>query len=314
MAAGLAVALAACTAAAPDGGGDQWSSPLGEYLAAAWGLGMTSEERTQQLHDRLRQQEELVARCMAEQGFEYVPYVDLVDVDFVERRPDDREWVAEWGFGIVRQALSPAADEPQEAVSNPNTERVAGYSPAQRAAWEKALFGDLDAMGVGDDGVVVWDANLGGCRGWATRQVDGEHDLLARPEFIPLVDALFEFYGQVHWDQTSPHLAEAVREWAACMTIAGHGGFRNPRALQEYLGDRLDRLGLHEIEGDPWQYRPLRALAEYEVTVALADFDCRAEIDFDARAAAAREAAELEFIEAHRDQLTALRAAAEQVG
>ena len=276
---------------------------------------LSPEERLQHMLDRIWEEEELVAQCMSEQGFDYTPWQSATPiVTGVEWRPDDRDWVAEWGFAIVRQDELRADEEHPEPQADPNAERIAGYSPTHREAWIAALEGDWEAMPLDEDGHIVFDWEQAGCRGWAGHQVSQEQDLHLREEFAPLFEAIDELQREVFWDGSSPHLAEAHQEWAACMTHAGHGGFRNPNELRMDIWDRLDSIERSGVSGPRSAYPPIVELAELEVTLALADFDCREEIDFDARAAAAREAAELEFIATHRDLLTALRDAAEQGG
>lgn len=311
---GVGVALAACTAAEPAAAPDtdpatgHRAMPLDEYLPAIWGLGISQEERLLDFEERLRREGQLTAECMAEQGFEFVamdPREITRGLVGGERWPDDREWVAEWGFGLVREPRPDLPPEALEPARNPNHDRVAGYSAAQREAWFGALLGDAPSY-------ADWERE--GCTGWARHQAEQELNPLARPEFTRLAEAIEDFRARWYTEAATVHLADLHHDWAACMTLAGHPGLRTQGDAREEIWTRLTSIEDAGFQGDRDTHPPLVELFEDEVALALADLDCRVDVNFAARADDAREAAEREFIAAHRDELDALRAAAEQGG
>ncbi|GHE13437.1 hypothetical protein [Klenkia taihuensis] len=100
-----ALILAGCSSSG--GGGEaaaeETTSPLGVYLDAVYGGDLSEEEQQRRSEDQNRRVEELVAGCMQEQGFEYVPNTatGTYTSGGEEWEPEDREWVAQWGYGAV---------------------------------------------------------------------------------------------------------------------------------------------------------------------------------------------------------------------
>lgn len=118
-----------------------------------------------------KKQQQQVAECMREQGFEYIPYDagSMVDLGSEEFDPygglDRKAYAAKWGYGIATVYdskgemlddapgnLSDSGDAEGDAAVDPNQKIVEAMSPDEQAAYQKALYGDMmSAVGDGSD-------------------------------------------------------------------------------------------------------------------------------------------------------------------
>lgn len=318
IAAALVVALAACGGAANvDRAYDMWYSPLDEYLAPVWGLHLSQDEQQAAFDEWNLARQELIAQCMAQAGFDYI--LDLSSTQLVtfggeglEWRPEDRDWVEAWGYGLTRSPWDEHQADFQEhvALPNPNWEMVQGWPEAKQDAFWYALSGapiDESTLPLDDDGNPIWPDGAweqGGCEGWVQNEL-GSHwgsgvnpeELRASDEFASLFAAIDNIWLDM---QNSPEIQVVNREWSQCMAGKGHPG----------LTERDDAFTLaitlinqsHGLE-DRWAI---------EVAIALDDFDCREEVNWVQRQRDVRIALERQFIDDNHAALRALRSAAEQ--
>ncbi len=308
-----ALLLAGCSGSGPDGS-DSEDSPLGVYLNAMYGGDLSEEEQQARYTDDQKKREELVATCMTEQGFEYIP--DTENSGFStssgdEWKPDDREWVSQWGYGAVNY---PGRDEPMnpdEQWVDPNADYVASLGESEQAAFYEALYGpgpDEDAMS--EDGSYEYDWKTAGCQGSAQHEVSGV-DPLQSDEFKPLQDAMNDLWmQQASW----PGMSELDTEWAGCMDEAGQPGFATQSEAQQSIYDQLNAF--YE-QSDPEQpvepdEAAMEKLGQTEIAVALADLECREKTDYRERAKTAQWSAEEAFVADHKAELEAAKAAAAQ--
>lgn len=340
-----ALMLAGC--GGDDGGStaEEGESPLAEYMgetaAAVQGAGAgmafgggggepyepTEEELQQQ-----REYEEVVASCMAEQGFEYVPNVvtpDEYTSPFEEAYslPPD-EFAAEYGYGVSTLRVE-EADLPED----PNQEIRESLSPEAREAYEEALTGDLSGPVEVEEGEEPTPPSIEdrGCFGQASAEVFGvdESQMFGpRSEFQGLMQDLSRLAQRV---QNDPRVAEATEQWQQCMADAGYPDFERVDGPRQSVFQRMAELqgiggppteappegGAEGEEGsesagavvmDPQEIDPadLEELQEYELAVANADFDCREEHYTDI-AEEVRYELEEEFVEEHRAELEQYR-------
>ena len=317
----LALLLTDCSGSDDDAAGEtgaaEQESPLSKYFEAVYGGELSPEEQERQFAEEQEQIEELVAQCMQDEGFEYTPNTSastFYSGDGTEYEPDEREWVAQYGYGAVN---SPYSEEPmpEEEYVDPNEDYVATLSESEQNAFYEALYGaGPEEEELAEDGSYEYDWTTAGCQGAAQHEVAGE-DLTQSEEFQPLFDALDELYmDQASW----PGMAELDAEWAACMDAAGHGGFATQTDAQNSIYDALNEVyeSVAVPEDGSEVYEPdqasLDAVAEREVELALADLECREETDYRDRFAEITREIEEQFIEDHRAELDALLAAAEQ--
>ncbi|WP_454293953.1 hypothetical protein [Salana multivorans] len=328
----LSASLAACTNA--DGGtgsnGDLTyeDSPLNAYFQLFSTIGDMSDEELQAYHDqRSRRQEDLIAQCMADQGFDFNAEGsgDQVQVGRDEGEDEDREgpqwgtieYAEQYGYDVFIREEQPLIESEGEWV-DPNAELLEGMSDAERTAWEEALWGapsegehDLEA----DPEEVEWSWEDQGCTGWAQHEVDqddpdaGLRTLREDPRFSDLFKQLDSMSERV---QSDPRMTELHEEWASCMAVAGYSFDRPADAqisiyrLQESMWDGDD---------DTESGEPDQALVEeykdLEITTAVADVTCQEEIGLQEEGLQIRFAIEQEFIDANKDALAEFATAVE---
>lgn len=320
--AALALLLSGCSGSEGNDSGSsadaREESPLAKYLNAAYGADLSPEEQEETFAEQQREQEELVAQCMQEEGFEYTPATDtgmfFSSGEDMEWKPDDREWVSQYGYGAVE---SPFSEEPppEEEFVDPNADYVASLSESEQAAFYEALHGPMPTEEeMAEGGEFEYDWTQAGCQGAAQQEVAGE-DPSQSEEFKPLFDAINELYTDM---ESWPGMAELDAEWATCMEDAGQGGHANPMEAQNSIYDELNKIyenmGMSEdptATGEPDQAK-MDEIAEREVTLALADLDCREETDYRDRHLEITSEVEQQFIDDHKAELDAMIASVEQ--
>lgn len=348
-AAATAVALAGCTAAAPNQEGGQAAQggttapsgasdrqaerpvpPLEQFLAEVGGYGMSPEVFEEQREQQHAEIQDLIAACMSEAGFEYAPYPYVpqpashrTTLDGITDDQDDPEWVSQYGYGIVHTPERPMDQSPEEyeaaraASYRDNAPDLSGLSPAQQQAYRDALHSE------------------GGCAQEAEMAVRGP-DFALDPAYASFYDAVTAFYdGWPDWEG----IDELKAAWAACMTandqpglteqaaatqriateyrdlwVEANPGYEDSRILGVPAGQEPDPSARFEIDLSAPPMSALEELAERERVLALADLACREEIDYNATMDAIQFRAETQFLEDHRAAADALRAAAEQAG
>ncbi|WP_432547151.1 hypothetical protein [Kineococcus sp. SYSU DK004] len=307
--------LAACSSSPAEGRAEERTSPLGAYFESFYGGELDEAAQQAEYEEQNRRTEELVAACMSEQGFEYQPNTASSSVTYSsddEWDPESREWVAQYGYGMVTSPSSEQAEEaPPEEWTDPNGDYVASLSESEQAAYYEALSGPApseDDMAAMEDGSYEWDWTKNGCYGAAQHEVVGD-DPLQGEEFRGLMDEIGTFYeGMTSW----PGMAEVEAAWSDCMSAAGHPGLAAQGDAVNSVSEELNRL--YESPGPEGEVdqAALDALGEREVEVALADLDCREETDYRDRVEEVTFEQEQRFVDDHRAELDAARAAAEQ--
>ncbi|UOY00804.1 hypothetical protein [Blastococcus sp. PRF04-17] len=324
--AALALLLSGCSGSdgddARDPAASEQESPLQKYLNAAYGGDLSPEEQEEKYAEQQRQIEELVAQCMQDEGFEYTPATDsgaFYVGDDTEWKPDDREWVSQYGYGAVNSPFGSPFDSepvPEEEYVDPNADYVASLSESEQMAFYEALYGvPPEEEEMSEEGQYEYDWTQAGCQGAAQHEVAGE-DPSQSEEFKPLFDAINDLYS----DHSSwPGMAELDAEWASCMEDAGQGGHASPMEAQNSIHEEMNKL--YESVGMPEEdataapepdRAATEALAEREVELALADLDCREEIDYGDRQAEITRTVEQRFIDDHKAELDAMVASVEQ--
>jgi hypothetical protein len=317
-----AALLGACSSSPAEGStDDERTSPLTAYFEAMYGSGLSETEQQAEYDEQNRKTEELVAECMNDQGFEYVPNTSTGTVVSSSSDEvwdyDSREWVAQYGYGAVK---NPSTDDAEtlpedgsgEEYQDPNADYVASLSESEQTAFYEALSGPSpteEEMAAMEDGSYEWDWTKGGCYGQAQHEVMGD-DPTQSEEFADLQDAINEFYeGQPTW----PGLSELDAAWADCMSQAGHPGFTQQWDAQNSIYE--DQNAVWEtMDPDTGEIdqAAMDALGEKEVELALADLDCREQTDYREKQTDITFEAEQQFVDDHKAELDAMKAAAEQ--
>ena len=316
---GVALLVGGCSAASsgtgPNNPSPPDSSPLAEYWNAVWGTDLSPAERARRDDEAHTRREEMIAQCMNEAGFTYIPIPPMPQqiYDPDDWRPDDRQWVMEYGYG---QLVAPEGWQPDwgltvEIPADPNQEIIANLSDAERRAYTLALHGPArhadDPVGEGDRG----------CNGvaWDLFNASRAASLFNSEEFAPLFEAWeaarIEFGSQI---------TDADLDWVSCMADAGYPGFtRQDDALQSFMDEKnqlFSRIGDHDWVAlgppTPANHPAWAELHDREIPLALADLDCREATNFTARQDARTFEFEAQFLNDHRAAFNALRDAAEQ--
>lgn len=348
-AAALALTLSGCSG---DGGGELTyeDSPLGQYLASAYGGDLSAEEQQKMWDEQLRAQEALMAECMAEQGFEYTPNVQSSGVvaadEEIEWEPEKKEWVEKYGYGLVNDPYTELGeDSSSEEYVDPNQEYIDSLSESEQAAYYETAYGmSPDEEALDEEGVAEYTWEDAGCQGWAQHEQQGE-DPWQSDEFADLRTKMEELWSST---QESPEFTELNAAWASCMDDAGEPGFSVQTDAQQTIAEEQSALyeaaaGDGAAEGDagaaegdagategdagategdapiaedadPSSSPEMKALGEREIELALIDLDCRTETSYVEKSLKIQFALEEKFIAENKADLEAFKAAAEQNG
>ena len=183
-----------------------------ESLNAFFGFDPNDPDASQEQFRRWQMsQQERIAVCMANQGFEYVPAVAPGNVDVLAL--DEEQYAREQGFGISTRYNTVEEDAAEQWV-DPNEAIVAAMSDSEEAAYYTALYGEETGL---EEGAEESDATFwgGGCQGEAAQEVFGQADAIFQ-ELEPLLTDLQERV------EADPRLADADRRWTACMSDRGY--------------------------------------------------------------------------------------------
>lgn len=295
-------------------------TPLAEFLG--WTEGAASDGLSDQELQQERLVQELVARCMRAQGFEYVPEEPVANVSSGGAGPfalPPADFAAQYGYGIT---TIDAADR-AGAETDPNQAIVGGLSPGAREAYRHALYGEAGARPLpgwieplpggaaqGDpDDAPEQDA---GCYQDAQDEVYGPvgtaPDSGLAAAFAELEDELTALQERI---DREPRVEAAQAEWAHCMADAGHSQYTSPDDPRQVIGDRFRELtGLSgaPLTGPtpgPAESAELQALRSHERAAAQADLACRG--TYDGTVTDVRFELEREFVADHRELLERYR-------
>ncbi|HWT26029.1 MAG TPA: hypothetical protein VN213_21155 [Solirubrobacteraceae bacterium] len=222
--------------------------------------------------ERQSRVETAIQACMRNQGFEYTPVDPFAQRAAVvgSSRLTDEEFLRQYGYGI--STLWGRG----RAQSDPNAEIRLALGPADRKAYDRALWGDNPGATFTD---AVENGNftrLGGCTREATEQVFGGARVLTQ-----LQARLDQLEERILQDQ---RMVRAIEDWSGCMQQAGFE-YEDPEAIDTDLFTRMERL-VGPLPGQfatgpapgekPKSFPPsaLTQLQRDEVSIARADHAC----------------------------------------
>ena len=260
----LAPAMAAAQVRAPPGLGTE------EF-------GLSPRELVQ----AIEKSEDLIARCMREQGFEYV----AVDYNTVregmaadKRVPgfSEEEFIKRYGFGITTfytglpPQLSKGYSPGRVGLGERNVQIFLALSPADQVAYNRALLGEDVSMTL----AVVLEledlSRTGGCTRKAVEQVF-KPDQLKTSHYNPQ-DALI---------RNDPRMKAALGSWRREMKKSGFD-YSHPDDIEADLRSRLNALTeggkLLVSKMSPDQRAALRKLQDLERVVAVKSFKLQEEV------------------------------------
>ena len=274
----LTLAVAVGVIAAACGGGSTPTSTAPDQSSDTGGqggargdaeFGLTEEE----VAHRVDAIESLIATCMTDAGFEYVP-VDYATARAAMDSNSNRkssgltadEFRAEFGYGITT-LFAGAADQATLGAGEQNIRIRDGLATADRVAYNRALYGENpDATFV-----VALDeedfSQTGGCTSAAVAQVFSADEL--GPTFVNYQNA-----RDVRVDE-DPRVIAAYKDWAGCMRQAGYS-YSDSAEIDADLASRLDVItgGADPGTLSADAQAALVELQGEERAIAAADHDC----------------------------------------
>ena len=296
-------------------------SPFDEFRSILWGMGEDPESRQRRFEADRIVEENMIAQCMHELGFDCIPNFEAVRLvlnDNDNWRPDDPDWVADYGYGWVVTPEGGRGDGFSGIgvyMTNlgPNQAIVDELSETEARAWNDALWN----QGAGFRRETLFSGIQMDCFNWARMTVNDERFAFqAAEEFTPLFEAIDQMQNNLRFD-----ISDADRAWAACMFDAGFPDFDRQWEASELIANEYHQVRTSITARPDWVGNPtpenspeIAELQEREVAVASADSNCRIATDFVAGREAHIHAVENQFITDHRAALEALRDAAEQRG
>lgn len=312
------LALSGCSAAGGSGTGGELSyedSPLATYTTALYGDIDQEKFEAQQA-----EVEELVAACMKEEGFEYVPNTQnggvVMSSDDMEDR-ETEEWVASNGYGMIQSAEQMAEQQAQsEEYVDPNADYTASLSESEQAAFYETLYGpgpseeEMEAMEAGD-GSYEYNWETAGCQGAAQNEVQGgAQDAYNDPKFAGLFEKMNELYTKA---MEQPAVKALDAKWADCMADAGYSEFTSKSEAMMSISDAQNEFYENqEFDESGVPVAPdeaaMEELRQKEIDVALADFRCSEKLDYMQKSLEAQFALETQFVQDNKSELDALLA------
>ncbi len=219
--------------------------------------------------------ESLIATCMTEAGFEYIP----VDYATVRKAMDSNskpsglnadEFRTQFGYGITTQ-LAGADSQAVMGIGEQNIRIRNGLSTADLAAYNRALYGENHSATF----VVSLDdenfSQTGGCTRTAIEQVFSPEEL--GPGFVNYQNAEG---ARVEQD---PRVIATNKDWATCMRDAGYS-YNNSDEIKTDLANRLDAItggaAPDTLAADA--QAALTQLQGEELAIADADHQCNVQV------------------------------------
>ncbi|MCL1800439.1 MAG: hypothetical protein FWG25_03625 [Promicromonosporaceae bacterium] len=255
--------------------------PLDDFRARIMGRphNMSAAEEMAELEHSILARQQHIAECMHAQGFEFVPglwniNLQVNDYSALTVPFESREFAEIYGFGMTTDPWHNASIRVTDIGPNPNDAITARMSTAERTAYDLALNGP----GTGEGEFWISSADLPtvmGCWGSALVTV-GEP---GPPGFHDWLDIEWGM-GASRAIDFDPRLTSLNASWVACMMDVGESGFNNRSEMTFLLAhERSAVLASGNLD-------QLRALPEWEIRMAVADWDCRYAVDFDRKSRA----------------------------
>jgi len=286
-------------------------SPLAEFLNPVFGTGLDPEEQTRRNVSLNIEGHELIAQCMRDAGFEYSPNLSTLRVAQPDRRPNDRDWVEQYGYGFVNSPAAPPVAQPKDSWDV--GKHIASLGESERKAYILALWGQAYFSQEDDppeQSGLTWEDE--GCSGKARHEVEiiRSTDITASEEFMPLFEAIAEL-------DSDPWYLDRLNginlEWSLCMENAGHADQTSPDNATQQIATEWSAI-TSLPEDDANRAALLTDLGQREIALAVADLECRETSSTLERQQALRFELESRFVADNRTALEALRAAVEQRG
>lgn len=246
--------------------------------------GLGTEEfglTTKQLVQAAEKVEAEIAKCMRAQGFQYVAadYLTIRRGMSADKRlpgVGEEEFIERYGFGVatmytgVAPQLATGYSPAKVGLGERNVEIFQGLSPADRVAYNRALFGEAAdasfAVGIETENF----SRCGGCTREAIEKVF-EPEQLEASYYNPM-DSMIN---------NDPRMRATLAEYEMKMRKEGFA-YHHPDDVETDIRERLDALTaggtIPVAEMSPDQLAALEELRDYERHVALLNFVLAEEI------------------------------------
>ncbi|WP_020077364.1 hypothetical protein [Cryocola sp. 340MFSha3.1] len=298
----VATGLSGCaTASTPATELTREKSPLFAILGPL--SGPTGDDGRRELE---RKVENLIAKCMTDQGFEYTPTDNSAAApaeDDGESR-ESEDWISKNGYGIT-------LGEKDGAAADPNEDYVASLSDTQQAAYYEALHGSVAETEEGaTNASKPFDPKTAGCWNTAYREANGgKGDFWEDKKYAQLLESMSELTTKA---EKQPAVKAATATWASCMADAGFSTMKKKSDALELASQKHGDLynatdgEVNSAESVDPSKADLAKFREWEIDIALADFRCDKKSDLTQVALKAQFELEEKFIADHREELDQL--------
>ncbi len=239
--------LTACSGAGNTGDSPEASDgelTLNDFIPGA--VDFDQGDAEQQYLQQERAAQDRIAACMAEQGFEYIPYVQNQDQGGFSGPDSQEEFVEQYGFGIATMILEDQQfdeeDYAAERAKDPNFAITEAMSPEERQAYEAALWGeepdiDFESMTEEEINEAFESLEPTGCQNTAYEDMFNNAAQMAFFEqFGPKME---DIYGSVESD---PRIVELESKWSTCMAESGYE-FSTRQDVEVFFLRRLEEVG-----------------------------------------------------------------------
>lgn len=270
-----ALSLAAGVLAGCSAPSDNPSAPARLTIAELLGQQSLTDNEYKANEQRVQ---ELVADCMAEQGWEYIP-VTPPDYNYVYDESDELERIQREGYGIAYWTLNQGndvipIDDPGSDWVDPNTAYVDSLTDSERGAYNTALYGDallyssvksaiapspviVDPGSVGPSPTMAWGR---GCFGEASDEVYGVPPTYDEAYYA----TMNRFYEELNVRVLADTRIKALEKtWAACMREAGYA-YDKPEDVWT-IGMTDFQTRHDEIVGDLFSRDPFAGWTQQEI-------------------------------------------------
>lgn len=237
------------------------------------------------------------------------------------------------GFSSAAAPVAETAAEPSAATTVAGATAVSESSSTDTAAADSSVL-DPGVAGSSSAGDAKPSDQLPpladqGCYGKAQAEVYGDQmqggNGGADAQFQDMWDAFNSLYTNIDKD---PRLVAVVGAWVGCMSDAGYPGFTKIQDSMDQVNQRWGDLNGYQYQssdgsgggavavatveaqtGAPTVPDPVAVTAfhDYEIKIALADFDCKAAGNYEAKYDEVRIELEKQFITDHQDELNQYR-------
>jgi hypothetical protein len=232
-------------------------------------FGLTEEEYAAHIEET----QALIATCMAEAGFEYIPAdvetVALAQANVRKRGTyeEKKAYKEKWGY----DASTRFENKVKNIELGPqNLQYIRSLSEADRAAYERTLYGEdpnaTFAFTFDEEDL----SSTGGCTRAAVEQVFTPEQL--KGTYVNPKDILIE---------GDPRVVEAQADWVACMQDAGYDGYLDQDEIIEEFEEEFFALtgGKDPRTLTGARAEELKQLQAEEIAISLADLDCEQALD-----------------------------------